>query len=237
VNDERIQEVVPDVFVGIPYPYDGAMCVVVGSETTLIMDGTSYQDFAKEFVDEVESRTRVQRRLCALTHRHFDHWAGLAAFDESIIAPRETREILDTYDQEWLTTNTTQWIDAGMLETEWLGTPRVRLPDILFDNQVSIDLGGLTVELIHIGGHVTDIAVAWIPERGVLFAADAIGNGRDLYLDESDGPSWIAALERISALPITTVVPGHGPVGDRSLIDAQLESLRTADHDAPRRSA
>lgn len=234
---ERIQEVAPGVFVGIPYPYDGAMAMVVGDTHTLVVDGTSYRLFAEQMMAEVERRTRPQRRILALTHRHFDHFAGLAAFPEPILAPAGTRDALTTYDAAWIDENVPYWIEHDMLKTEWLGTPEVRLPEINFADRVSIDLGGLTVEMIHVGGHVDEIAVAWIPDREVLIASDTIGNGRDLYLDESNGPAWIDAMRRLQQLPAAVVVPGHGPVGGHSLIDSQLEALERADHDAPRRSA
>lgn len=237
MKDEQITEVADGVFAGIPYPYDGAMGAVVGAERSLVIDGTSYPLFARDFIADVEARTRAQPATSFVTHRHFDHFAGLAAFDGSIIASRLTRRVLETYDETWLKTNTERWIAGGLLRTEYLGTPTVRLPDLLFSGEVTVDLGGITVELIHIGGHCTDLAVAWVPTTGTLFASDAIGNGRDLYLDESDAIAWIVALEKLAELPVRVVVPGHGPIGDRSLLDAQIAALRSVDPQARRRSA
>lgn len=222
----QLEQVSETTFVGIPYPFDGAMAAVVGEELTLVVDGTSYPLFAEQFVSEVEQRADRRRRVLVLTHRHFDHFAGLAAFEEPILAPRLTREVLEEYDSTWLEQNVGQWLEHGLLKPELLGDPRVRLPQLQFEGPMRIDLGGTVAELIPVGGHVPDIAVVYLPDEEVLIASDAVGNGRDLFLDESDADDWIAALERLSERAVTTVVPGHGPIGGRDLLRQQLDTLQ-----------
>jgi glyoxylase-like metal-dependent hydrolase (beta-lactamase superfamily II) len=43
--------------------------------------------------------------------------------------------------------------------------------------------------------------------------------------DDAHGSEWIALLERMEALEVTKVVPGHGEVGDTALIGEVREYL------------
>jgi len=225
MNDDQFQRVGSRVHVGIPRPYDGAMAAVVGDDFLLVVDGTSYAPFAAEFVARVESERGVRPRILVVTHQHFDHFAGLNAFTEPIIATRLTEEILRRYDQRWLDENLAVWKERDMVITELLGEPAVRLPSILIDGPVRLDLGGVTADVLPVGGHVPDLAVVHVAGEGVLLASDMIGNGRDLIFDDSDLGAWAAALERFAALPITTVVPGHGPVAGPELLQQQLDHV------------
>lgn len=59
-----------------------------------------------------------------------------------------------------------------------LGTERdviIPLPDITYTDQVTMDLGGVSCLIEHVGGdHAYDSSVVYIPEEKVLFAGDAM---------------------------------------------------------------
>jgi glyoxylase-like metal-dependent hydrolase (beta-lactamase superfamily II) len=100
----------------------------------------------------------------------------------------------------------------------------IPLPEVAFEDRVSIDLGGRVVELIHLQGHTGGDVLAWLPAERVLASGDLLdalpygGHGR---------PSrWLDALDRLAALPFETVVPGHGPVFRGEAARAQLDRVR-----------
>jgi cyclase len=41
----------------------------------------------------------------------------------------------------------------------------------------------------------------------------------------SDVDQWLAALDRIGELDVDTIVPGHGPVTDKSYLEVQRSNL------------
>src|SRR5690606_37932929 len=64
----------------------------------------------------------------------------------------------------------------------------IRVPERLYDEQVRLDLGGVTCELVHVGGdHAADSSVIYVPEDRVLFLGDCLGSA--LY----DGPRHYTA--------------------------------------------
>lgn len=94
----------------------------------------------------------------------------------------------------------------------------------------SYSLGG--VELYYPGpGHTSDNIVAWVRGSGLLFGGclirpgDATGLGNTNDADVSQWPrSVLRLLDRYS--DARTVIPSHGPAGDRGLLDHTLSLLR-----------
>jgi len=108
-----------------------------------------------------------------------------------------------------------------------LHTIRLCPPTKLFEETVAIDLGGITLELIHCPGHTSDSIIALIPERGILLAADCVETPLPL-IDENCAavPEWIEVLRRYeSDSSISTVIPSHGDIGGRRLLSQTREYL------------
>jgi glyoxylase-like metal-dependent hydrolase (beta-lactamase superfamily II) len=71
----------------------------------------------------------------------------------------------------------------------------------------------------------------YLPEQRVLFAGDLVENRFFPILPDEDahGSPWIDVLTRLEAMAPAVVVPGHGGVGDVSLVAevrAYLEDVR-----------
>jgi cyclase len=109
--------------------------------------------------------------------------------------------------------------------------PRIVLPQILFRDELEISLGDRSVRLLHVGGHCADQTVAYVPGERVLFASDDVFNGKPPYVGDGDLATWITALRSLRDLPVDMVIPGHGPIGGRELLEEQqlvLERLQAS---------
>jgi glyoxylase-like metal-dependent hydrolase (beta-lactamase superfamily II) len=104
-------------------------------------------------------------------------------------------------------------------------------PDQVFDDALTLQLIGRPVQVLHYG-HSSgpgDIAVL-DPLGGVLFAGGMLDHLRIPDVQDSELPGWRRALGALSALPIRSVVPGHGPLASAQSIQtvqrylAQLEA-------------
>jgi cyclase len=225
VSHREIEEIAPGVWLGVPAPMEGAMGAVVGEDLTLYIDSTSYPPFASRFVETVEAGRPAKNRLLYITHRHYDHFAGANGIDAPILAHRATRTALESYDPDWIARHVPDWLSKGMLIAELVGEPEVVIPQLTFDGAMTIDTGGLTVDLWHQGGHCADLCVAYVREHELFWGSDNVFSGRDPAIDHADVVTWIDALERID-VPLRTVVPGHGPVGGPELIPNQIARLK-----------
>ena len=84
--------------------------------------------------------------------------------------------------------------------------------DVTFDNGHSLDVGGLTFEIVHPGAaHTPGDSFVWVPERDVVFTGDIVYVERILGVgDQSSITEWPEAFEAVEATAAMHVVPGHG---------------------------
>ena len=84
------------------------------------------------------------------------------------------------------------------------------LPTRVFEDRYEAELGGVSYQVMHLGGHSPDLSVVWLPEGKVLFASDLIFQGRYPYIFDADIPAWIDRLGRLIEFQAAAIVPGHG---------------------------
>jgi glyoxylase-like metal-dependent hydrolase (beta-lactamase superfamily II) len=109
------------------------------------------------------------------------------------------------------------------LRDRFAGTGIV-MPDISFEQEHSLMLGGKDIRLLYFGGgHTPGDSVVWLPQDQVLFAGDLVFVDRLLgVLPFSRISDWLASLAAIERLAPTIIVPGHGVPCD--LAKAQRET-------------
>ena len=124
-----------------------------------------------------------------------------------------------------------------------LGDPNTPVPSIAFDDYLSIELGGKTIELYYTGRNHSDNSIVLLyPERRILFAVDFIPveslpfqNLPDAYPEE-----WIESLRFVEEnLDFDTLVIGHPPVSGtkenvgqvRGYFEDLIASVRAAQAD------
>lgn len=102
-----------------------------------------------------------------------------------------------------------------------LPTLELRLPDHTFIDRLVFRGPARSAELLtYGGGHTESDAFLWLPAERILFAGDLVVNRTHPLLIWGDPSTWPGILDRLAALDPATVVPGHGPVGDRASIAA-----------------
>ena len=100
------------------------------------------------------------------------------------------------------------------------------LPDHPVDPDASVDLGGRTVELRHLGrGHTDHDVVVHVPDAAVVFAGDLVEQGAPPDLGDAVVAEWPATLDALLALQPTVVVPGHGDPVDARFVRRQRAEL------------
>jgi len=85
-------------------------------------------------------------------------------------------------------------------------------PDVGFDRELAIDLGGREVRLLHLGrGNTAGDAVCFLPSEKILVAGDLLDHPVP-YLGGGYPVEEITTLEALGRLDAETIVPGHGMV-------------------------
>jgi glyoxylase-like metal-dependent hydrolase (beta-lactamase superfamily II) len=93
-----------------------------------------------------------------------------------------------------------------------------RPADIVFDGTMTLDLGGVFVDIIPAGPAHTDGDIAlFVRNDGVLFTGDVVQQNYAPFLmgEHSSSASWLAALDKLEKLPARILVPSHSAITDR----------------------
>ena len=85
------------------------------------------------------------------------------------------------------------------------GTPAALLAD-----GDEIGLGGRSLRVLHTPGHSPGHMCFYEADRGWLFTGDLVYRGELLaFFPSTDPAGYLQSLERIAALPVERVLPGH----------------------------
>lgn len=98
-------------------------------------------------------------------------------------------------------------------------------PAIVFTGDVTLDVGGTEIQLIHTPGHTPGQVTVFLPSERVCFTGDTIFSECQTWLLTSNVDEWLTALDRIRQLDVDHIVPGHGPVTTKAYLDVQRSAL------------
>jgi glyoxylase-like metal-dependent hydrolase (beta-lactamase superfamily II) len=135
------------------------------------------------------ARGRIARILC--THSHPDHSPGARALQALTRAPVHGRAAPDDGHQD-----ETYAPDAGLDDGDVLTVP------------------GATVRALHTPGHASNHVCLLLEPEGWLFTGDHLMGGSTVVILPPDGSMrlYLESLTRLRTLPLTALLPGHGPV-------------------------
>jgi glyoxylase-like metal-dependent hydrolase (beta-lactamase superfamily II) len=104
------------------------------------------------------------------------------------------------------------------LNQELLKDAKHRAADITFDQDYSLDLGGVKAKIHSMGTNHTHGDTVVLVD-GVLFSGDVAMKPQPSFSNPTATIShWLASLDRLDAFEAKRIVPSHGPFGDASLI-------------------
>ncbi len=89
----------------------------------------------------------------------------------------------------------------------------LRPPTRLVDDRLTLDVGGVRVDLLYVGpAHTQGDLLVHLPEQKIVFTGDVLFRLCTPIGWEGTYAKWGEALDTIVALAPDVVVPGHGPV-------------------------
>jgi len=192
------------------------LAIINGSKRSLMIDGGNSPNHTSAFLKELHGNDLRKPDYIAITHAHFDHIFGLSALDSIIIANRATDEkITEMQKLRWddgavaarVSHGQEHEMTATMLKVEMPGDRtgfRICSPDLVYQDELAVDLGDLTCHLEWIGGdHAADSAVIYVPERGIAFIGDC------LYLRHTDRATVDELFEKLLSFPVEVYVDSH----------------------------
>ncbi|HEV7967889.1 MAG TPA: MBL fold metallo-hydrolase [Candidatus Acidoferrales bacterium] len=202
--------------------------MIVGTRATLIVDAGMGPRNGQAVLRELAKVNKNSALYFTTTHFHPEHMTGVQAFPANtiVVRPEVQQEEVDRKQPEFIHNFSQRTPEMKAL----LQDVRPRAPDIIFDREAQLDLGGVTVRLFSLGpAHTRGDSFILVEQDGVLFTGDVVINRFFPIFPDADasGKSWVAILDEIDELHPHTIVPGHGEVGDATLIGTERTYLRT----------
>jgi glyoxylase-like metal-dependent hydrolase (beta-lactamase superfamily II) len=203
--------------------------IVVGDRATLIVDTGLGNANGRTVLAEARRQSDNDRFYLTATHFHPEHDLGAMAFPPSATMVRWTGQQAEADTQGSATIE--RFSSFSPVVAELLSDAEYRAPDILFEDSVTIDLGGVSVVAIGAGpNHTLGDTIFWVPEDRVLFTGDLVMSVFPSVSGQfGDIDKWLRNLEDFNRLNPAVVVPAHGRLGDVDLIRqyrAYLETVR-----------
>ena len=149
--------------------------IVVGERAALVVDTGMGLANGRRVLAKARSLTDVPLVL-TITHFHPEHGYGAMVFaDEGV------RIVYNRSQQEELAAKGQAYLDMfrtfGDAVAEQLEGVEFVAPDELYDDRMTLDLGGISAELLHFGlAHTRGDQVVFLPEQRLLFAGDLLEN-------------------------------------------------------------
>jgi glyoxylase-like metal-dependent hydrolase (beta-lactamase superfamily II) len=207
------------------------VAIVIGERATLVVDTGLGPRNGATVARTAAKLSGNQKLFLTTTHFHPEHAAGEAGF------PPNTILIRNAVQQQEMELHGTEMIEMfsgrSAQNKELLTGVKLRSPDVVFDTDARIDLGGVTVRLLWFGGaHTKGDELTFVEPDGTLVSGDVVQNKvvPNIYGDGGTPSSWIAVLDKISALHARYVLPDHSAPGDGSLVSKErafIDDLRT----------
>ena len=164
-------------------------------------------------------------RFVINTHYHGDHVGGNEALGKggSVILAHDNIHRRMTSDQfsHFFDSTTPAWPDDS-------------LPVVTFNDQVTLHFNGEPVTAYHVPrGHTDGDSIVHFPASNVIHMGDIFFNGRYPFIDLDGGGSiqgMIGAVELGLSLADdeTQIIAGHGPLGDKTSLQAYHDFLSAA---------
>jgi len=216
VPENAVQRVSDHVYAILGFPN---IAIVVGSRATLVVDTGMGARNGAVVVREAEKLAKAPALYLTTTHFHPEHAWGEQAFPPRtvIVRPAVQQEEMEKHGMEFVN----MFRSRSAQNRELLQDAKVRTPDIVFDREVKIDLGGVTARLLWLGAaHTQGDELIFVEPDSALISGDIVQNKLVPSMPNATASvkSWLAILDRLAPLNPRFVVPDHGALGDGSLI-------------------
>jgi alkyl sulfatase BDS1-like metallo-beta-lactamase superfamily hydrolase len=207
------------------------------TEDGLVLVDTSSPFLAGRVHDVVRAWRAAALHTAVFTHGHIDHVFGVEryeadAHDSGAPRPRVVAHeaVPPRFDRYVETAGYNAIINRRQFGIDGLEWPtRYRYPDETYRDALTLDVGGVRVELRHARGETDDHTWVWLPETRVLCTGDlfiwASPNCGNPQKVQRYAKEWAAALRTMAGLGAETLLPGHGlPILGADRVRESLEN-------------
>ena len=224
-----MEEVTPHVYSldvkidWFPQPFPPNVHLITdGGEGALIDAGFPDDESINTRMEWLRSIPGLSLKYIVITHHHFDHSSGAAKLREltgaKIVMHKDEEPILkraatqDVPSDMGVPKEHKEWVERT---AQWRKEAAAAGADELVADDDTLNIGGLTLRMVHSPGHTAGHLSPFLEEGKVLFAGDnVLGMGTTVVPPPPHGDmfDYIASLKKMQSLDADLMCCGHGPL-------------------------
>lgn len=217
--------------------------LVVCDGQSLLVDTLFDLNLTSRMLDAMAPHTRSAAITTVVnTHANGDHCYGNALVrDAEIIASTATAHEMTEVPPAMLAALNKAPGEVGDLfrhffgDFDFEGIEQV-LPSRTFTGRFDFELAGRAIELVEVGpAHTRGDTLVFVPDAKVVYTGDILFIGGTPVVWVGPLDNWIAACDLICQADVDTIVPGHGPLTDKSGVVAIRDYLAFVKSEATER--
>ncbi len=193
---------------------------IVTEEGAVVIDTPMVPVEAMDWKQEIEKYAPV--KYIIINEAHTDHYCGSCYLGGTLIGTEDSVNALKSAK-----------VEDFMGELSWIApdSPKpdesfyFRPPEIALEGEATLYLGDHTIEILSVPGHTPKQLAVYVPEEKVVFTSDNINLGIPIFINAFPD-EWLKSLDRLNALDVDHVIPGHGEVTDKSAFGIMKELIR-----------
>ncbi len=203
------------------------IAIVVGGRATLIVDtGLGPKNGATVARVAAKLAPNNAKLFLTTTHFHPEHAGGEPGFPPGTILIRDAvqQQEMEKHGQEMIE----MFSKFSAQNKELLAGVVLRSPDVIFNQETTVDLGGVTARLLWFGGaHTKGDELTFVEPDRTLISGDVVQNQTmpNIFGDGGTPASWLAVLDKVASLNAAHILPDHSAPGDGSLVAAERELI------------
>jgi glyoxylase-like metal-dependent hydrolase (beta-lactamase superfamily II) len=222
--DENTTKISDHVWAIMGFPN---IAIVVGSRATLIVDtGLGPKNGATAARVAGKLAPNNAKLFLTTTHFHPEHAGGEPGFPPGTILIRDAvqQQEMEKHGQEMIE----MFSKFSAQNRELLAGVVLRSPDIIFDQETTVDLGGVTARLLWFGeAHTKGDELTFVEPDRTLISGDVVQNQTmpNIFGDGGTPASWLTVLDKVASLNAAHILPDHSAPGDGSLVAAERDLI------------
>ncbi len=198
--------------------------IIVGRKAVLVVETGMGARNAQTVLREVAKVGGGKPIYLVTTHVHPEHDMGAHVFPKDSKLIRSQDQVADIAAGAGMNL-VPLFTSRSELNQELLKDAQHRAADITFDQEYTLDLGGLKAKIYAMGTNHTHGDTVVLVD-GVLFSGDVAMKPQPLFTNATATiPHWLASLDRLQAMHPGVIVPSHGPFGGVEIIEGYRNYL------------
>ena len=211
-REVTFKQVSSDIYFLFEFTSSNAV-VLVTEEGVLVIDTRQHPRDGQDLIDRIRKITDRPIKWVINSHFHGDHHFGNAAFKAlgaTIVAQRDTARIMQKVQSKELDRRGSFFKSRGYDPNE----VKLILPDVTFDTEMTIRLGGREVRLAYFGpGQQEGDTFVFFPHARMVFTTGMFGpRSMPNMAFTPSVDNWIKLLNQLAAMDVDKILPAHGNV-------------------------